>query len=181
MTATERERFLNEHIKWVERIADRMNKYNDQYRPMSRADLIACGIAGLCDALNKYDESYRALFKTYASRRVEGAILDGIRDWSYHTRTQRPEIVSFEGLTATIVTEERKYKDEPRFIPNTDASIDLEILLGKLPRDEEEVLRLRYYADMTRKDIALTIGCSIRHVDDLRTRGLNRMREMMRD
>ncbi|WP_353247513.1 RNA polymerase sigma factor FliA [Salinisphaera sp. T31B1] len=46
-------------------------------------DLIQAGIVGLLDALDRFDAGQGALFSTYASQRVRGAMIDELRsrDW----------------------------------------------------------------------------------------------------
>ncbi|HHV94630.1 MAG TPA: FliA/WhiG family RNA polymerase sigma factor [Firmicutes bacterium] len=46
-------------------------------------DLVSYGIFGLLDAIEKYDTSRGVRFESYASTRIRGAILDGLRsvDW----------------------------------------------------------------------------------------------------
>lgn len=50
---------------------------------VSRDDLTSLGMMGLFDALNKFDINRDLKFDTYASFRVRGAIIDGLRkeDW----------------------------------------------------------------------------------------------------
>jgi RNA polymerase sigma factor FliA len=52
-------------------------------KSVSRDDLISLGMMGLFDALNKFDLNRDLKFDTYASFRVRGAIIDGLRkeDW----------------------------------------------------------------------------------------------------
>ena len=46
-------------------------------------DLIQTGMIGLLDAMQRFDATQGAQFETYASQRIRGAILDGLRanDW----------------------------------------------------------------------------------------------------
>ncbi|MFP4016085.1 MAG: sigma-70 family RNA polymerase sigma factor [Halanaerobiales bacterium] len=50
-------------------------------------DLISYGVLGLIDAINKFDIDKGVLFKTYASRRIRGEIIDHLRklDWLPHS------------------------------------------------------------------------------------------------
>ena len=50
---------------------------------VSRDDLRSLGMFGLYDALEKFDHSRDLKFDTYASFRIRGAIIDGLRkeDW----------------------------------------------------------------------------------------------------
>jgi len=46
-------------------------------------DMIQAGMMGLLDAVNRYEDNHGAQFETYAARRIQGAILDELRqnDW----------------------------------------------------------------------------------------------------
>ncbi|MFW5981247.1 MAG: sigma-70 family RNA polymerase sigma factor [bacterium] len=50
-------------------------------------DLVSYGILGLMDAVNKFDPDKGVLFKSYASRRIRGEIIDHLRklDWLPHS------------------------------------------------------------------------------------------------
>lgn len=61
---------------------------------VSRDDLKSLGIIGLYDALEKFDPTRDLKFDTYASFRVRGAILDGLRKedwlpWSARDKTKK--------------------------------------------------------------------------------------------
>jgi RNA polymerase sigma factor FliA len=67
-------------------------------KSVSKDDLTSLGLLGLYDALEKFDPSRDLKFDTYASFRVRGAILDGLRkeDWlprSSREKTKRIEAV----------------------------------------------------------------------------------------
>ena len=46
-------------------------------------DIVQAGMIGLMDALNRYEDTHGAQFETYATQRIRGAMLDGLRehDW----------------------------------------------------------------------------------------------------
>lgn len=54
-------------------------------------DLIAYGVFGLLDALQKYEPSRGVKFETYATLRIRGSIIDGLRsmDWVPHSARQK--------------------------------------------------------------------------------------------
>lgn len=56
---------------------------------MSRDELKSLGMMGLFDALEKYDPNRDLKFDTYASFRVRGAILDGLRKEDWLSRSTR--------------------------------------------------------------------------------------------
>ncbi|WP_335870741.1 FliA/WhiG family RNA polymerase sigma factor [Bacillus sp. 2205SS5-2] len=58
---------------------------------VSKDDLKSLGLMGLLDALNKFDPTRDLKFDTYASFRVRGAIIDGLRkeDWLPRSARER--------------------------------------------------------------------------------------------
>jgi RNA polymerase sigma factor for flagellar operon FliA len=83
----ERDRLLALHLDLVRyvalRIASRL--------PLSVEldDLVHDGILGLLDAVAKFDARRGVRFRTYAERRVRGAILDGLRQRDWQPRAVR--------------------------------------------------------------------------------------------
>lgn len=65
-------------------------------KSVSRDDLISHGMMGLFDALNKFDINRDLKFDTYASFRVRGAILDGLRKEDWLPRTVRERAKKME-------------------------------------------------------------------------------------
>jgi len=59
-------------------------------------DLIAYGVFGLLDALQKFEPSRGVKFETYASLRIRGSIIDGLRsmDWVPHSARQKVKKVN---------------------------------------------------------------------------------------
>lgn len=72
---------------------------------VSRDDLISLGMMGLFDALNKFDINRDLKFDTYASFRVRGAIIDGLRKEDWLPRSAREKAKKME---ATIEQLEQK-------------------------------------------------------------------------
>lgn len=55
-------------------------------------DLVQNGMIGLLDAMDRYEEGFGAQFETYASQRVRGAMLDGLRENDWLPRSMRREL-----------------------------------------------------------------------------------------
>lgn len=64
---------------------------------ISRDELKSLGMMGLFDALNKFDQSRDLKFDTYASFRVRGAIIDGLRKEDWLPRSSREKAKRLEG------------------------------------------------------------------------------------
>jgi len=75
-------------------------------RNVSRDDLKSFGMLGLLDALNKFDRTRDLKFDTYASFRIRGAILDGLRKEDWLPRSTREKAKKIE---ATLEKLEQKY------------------------------------------------------------------------
>lgn len=65
-------------------------------------DLVSYGILGLIDAIEKYDPNQGSKFKTYASSRIKGAILDQLRLLDWVPRTVRAKGRQLEGVYAHL-------------------------------------------------------------------------------
>lgn len=63
---------------------------------VSRDDLVSLGMMGLFDALNKFDINRDLKFDTYASFRVRGAIIDGLRKEDWLPRSAREKAKKME-------------------------------------------------------------------------------------
>ena len=60
-------------------------------------DLVQNGMLGLLDALDRFEEGFGAQFETYATQRVRGAMLDGLRENDWLPRNLRRELRRIEG------------------------------------------------------------------------------------
>lgn len=65
-------------------------------RNVSRDDLRSLGLIGLYDALEKFDPNRDLKFDTYASFRIRGAILDGLRKEDWLPRNTREKAKKIE-------------------------------------------------------------------------------------
>ncbi|WP_455662767.1 FliA/WhiG family RNA polymerase sigma factor [Pradoshia sp.] len=74
-------------------------------RNVCRDEVRSLGLMGLFDALEKFDLSRDLKFETYASFRIRGAIIDGLRKEDWLPRSTREKVKLIE---ATIVKLEQK-------------------------------------------------------------------------
>lgn len=91
----DREQLVQRFVPLVKRIA---------YHLMARLpasvqfdDLVQNGLLGLLDAMDRYQEGFGAQFETYATQRVRGAMLDGLRENDWLPRNLRRELRRIEG------------------------------------------------------------------------------------
>ena len=96
----DREQLVQRFVPLVKRIA---------YHLMARLpanvqfdDLVQNGMLGLLDAMDRFEEGFGAQFETYASQRIRGAMLDGLRENDWLPRQLRRELRRIEGMINTL-------------------------------------------------------------------------------
>ncbi|KZZ83148.1 RNA polymerase subunit sigma [Bacillus sp. SJS] len=75
-------------------------------KTVSRDDLMSLGLYGLYDALEKFDPGRDLKFDTYASFRIRGAIIDGLRKEDWLPRSSREKAKRVETVIEKL---EQKY------------------------------------------------------------------------
>lgn len=80
---------IEKYLPLVKRIAGRLAISLPQH--VEEDDLIGYGVFGLLDALERYDLARGVKFETYATLRIRGAMIDGLRtmDWVPHSARQK--------------------------------------------------------------------------------------------
>ncbi len=80
-----REDLIREFAPMIKYIADRMSMRLPS--GISREDLLSAGVLGLNDAINKFKIEKGVKFKTYASYRIKGAMVDELRKMGWASRS----------------------------------------------------------------------------------------------
>lgn len=65
-------------------------------------DLVQNGMLGLLDAINRYQEGFGAQFETYATQRIRGAMLDGLRENDWLPRHLRRDLRRIEAAITQL-------------------------------------------------------------------------------
>ncbi|HLR41069.1 MAG TPA: FliA/WhiG family RNA polymerase sigma factor [Virgibacillus sp.] len=91
-------------------------------------DLKSFGLMGLYDALNKYEADRNLKFDTYASFRVRGAIIDGLRKEDWLPRSLREKTKKIEQVSQTL---EQELQREP-------TSAEIAVKLGMTTTEVEK-------------------------------------------
>ncbi len=124
-----RERLISEHVPMARRIARKMSRRADA---ATREDLESSAMMGLVEAANRYDFERREPFAAFAYRRIQGAVLDGMRRSDLLPRRVR----SLANRTARVMAE-------------------LEQELGRSPEHSEVAQRLDVSMERYQREIRL--------------------------
>jgi len=104
-----KEEQIEQYLPLVKRIAGRLAFSLPSH--IDENDLVGYGVFGLLDAVAKFDPNRGVKFETYASVRIRGSMIDGLRtmDWVPHTARKRVKEVQdafaeLEGKSGQTVT-----------------------------------------------------------------------------
>ena len=75
-------------------------------------DVVQCGMLGLLDAARRYDSSEGAAFETYATHRIRGAIVDGLRQTDWLPRQVRSRMREVEAAISRLEQQKGKAPTE---------------------------------------------------------------------
>lgn len=76
-----RNRIIEEHLDYVVRLAQRLKANLPEHIDLD--DLVGYGVFGLIEAVDRFEPGYGASFKTFATVRIRGAMLDGLRTMDF--------------------------------------------------------------------------------------------------
>jgi RNA polymerase sigma factor for flagellar operon FliA len=78
-----RDRLICHYLPLVEFLAGRLGRHVDA---SLRPDLVSYAAMGLIDAIERFRPEFNVRFETYGSRRIRGAVIDGIRSMKWLPR-----------------------------------------------------------------------------------------------
>lgn len=91
---------------------------------VSRDELMSLGMMGLFDALNKFDITRDLKFDTYASFRVRGAIIDGLRKEDWLPRSAREKTKKLEAKIEKMEQRLQRHVTPEEVAAELDVSLD---------------------------------------------------------
>lgn len=142
--ATAREKLVLEFAELVRYVAGQMAM--GMPAEVQPSELETYGIFGLIDALDKFDISRGIKFETYATTRIRGAILDGVR--------------SMDWVPSSVRRKGREIED---------AGNELRARLGRSPTDEEAAEYLGISVRRYREDVAHVAQGTVMYLDEPRS------------
>lgn len=131
LDAGEQEKLLLEQLPQVRYIARRIHDRLPAH--IAFDDLVQAGILGLMEALHKYDPSKNVELKTYAKHRIQGAILDSLRDLDWSPRPLRKKARQLEQAHQRLRSQFGRPATEPELAIELGMELsELQRLLGDL-------------------------------------------------
>lgn len=110
-----------DYIPWVRRIVARWKARLPAN--VEWDDLVQAGMMGLMECWGTYDAAKGASFETYASNRVQGAILDWLREQDPMPKDARTKWKSAERYIKTFLNETGRYPTESEIALGIDLSL----------------------------------------------------------
>lgn len=154
---------------------------------------------GLCHAAASYDSARGVTFKSWATRRIVGAMLDQQRELDYVSRRDRDRIKSgdlskFKAAPWVPISIDAPISETGELtimdlIPDLGdipgdrvapfSSEELNELMSALSDQQRAVITFRYFEDMRARDIAKILYISESRVSQVEDQALRKMKQMI--
>ncbi|NOY13717.1 MAG: FliA/WhiG family RNA polymerase sigma factor [Deltaproteobacteria bacterium] len=96
----EREKMIEAHLPLVDFLVDRMMTQVPAF--VGRDDIRSAALMGLFDAAGRFDPRRGVLFKTFAERRIRGAVFDEVRRMDWFSRSMREKQSRLSKVTEAL-------------------------------------------------------------------------------
>ncbi|MCF6265582.1 MAG: FliA/WhiG family RNA polymerase sigma factor [Desulfuromusa sp.] len=120
--AAEREKMIESHLSLVDFLVDRMMTQVPAF--VSRDDIRSAALMGLMDASNRFDPRRGVLFKTFAERRIRGAVFDEVRRMDWFSRSLREKQSRLAKVTDSLGKKLGRAPEDPELAEELDISLD---------------------------------------------------------
>ena len=186
-----RERLIHHYLPLVKSLASRLGRHVES---SVRPDLHSYAAMGLIDAIGRFRPEYGVRFETYATRRISGAVADGIRSMKWlprdaeRTASRVIETIvplDFQTANAPVGGKLHEILTDPVEESPLDA-IELEDdhaevieALDSLPDRERFVLVQHYYRHRNLAPIGDEMGVTESRACQLHRRGLRLLEQIL--
>jgi RNA polymerase sigma factor FliA len=119
-TDADRNRLIEHYLPIVNNIANRIHE--NLPSEIEVEDLISEGIFGLVDAINKYDPSRGVKFQSYCGQRINGSIIDSLREKDWAPRLVRSREYILKSKQRELELELGRHPTEDELISSLEIS-----------------------------------------------------------
>jgi RNA polymerase sigma factor for flagellar operon FliA len=188
---TTRETIIVQHLTHVHALAKRLRSHVPTCVTLD--DLIGAGTIGLIQAVDRFQPSRGLQFATYAKHRIQGAMLDFLREEDPLSRTERRRTrtanATAEGALPTTISLEQLPAYEPQseyapargFLTRFADRVDLGRARECLSERENRVISLLFDLDWQNRAVARQLGVNESRVSQIRHAALSKLRAHFRD
>ena len=120
--ADDKDRLIKSHLHMVGFLADRMVTQVPSF--MTREDISSAAMLGLVDAAGRFDPSVGVMFKTFAEKRMRGAILDEVRRMDWFSRTLRQKQSRVQSAIQELTQSLGRFPEEEEIAVNMELKLD---------------------------------------------------------
>ncbi len=113
---------IESHLSLVDFLVDRMMTQVPAF--VSRDDIRSAALMGLMDASNRFDPRRGVLFKTFAERRIRGAVFDEVRRMDWFSRSLREKQSRLAKVTDSLGKKLGRAPEDPELAEELDISLD---------------------------------------------------------
>lgn len=174
LSPQQRHEFIVKYLPLVRVIAGRLSKKYPG--SMGWEDLAQTGVIGLMDAMSKYDASKNATFRTYASTRIQGEMLDAIRQWRRNPHYQKQVFYRELDIISLVHHIAWAMAENPESLAGEQSRREyLEQVTEALSPRERRVLALYYGKGLTLKEVGALLGVDESRVSQIHTAAVRQL------
>lgn len=118
----DKDRLIKSHLHMVGFLTDRMVTQVPSF--MTREDISSAAMLGLVDAAGRFDPGLGVMFKTFAEKRMRGAILDEVRRMDWFSRTLRKKQSRVQAAIQELTQSLGRFPEEEEIAENLDLTLD---------------------------------------------------------
>lgn len=184
----ERMQFALHHMDLIGYVVKKFVRSGDS-RPAN--DLESDAQLGLIDAASKFTPTGGASFRTYATKRIMGAVMDGNRSYfGRHVEKPSSFLRTCTSLDASIDVNEGTTSSLVEMLPdglpsqeeivvNNDTYASLHKAIAVLPDRDKRIITAYYFEGRPMKEIGNDLGVSESRISQIVTRTLKKLRGML--
>lgn len=142
-------------------------------------DLVSAGTVGLIQAVDRFDSARSLKFRTYAQHRIQGAMLDFLREEDPLSRTERRRVrESAADLCSTAVSldEIQLHRLAAPVPPAFTSRFDVREARRSLSPRENRVIALLYDFDWRSREVARELCVNESRVSQIKQRAISKLR-----